>query len=366
MGRGISRVKKNIYLAAVVAVIVILLVFAVGCSGDLLGYIKNMIEGECRGIIDLPKTGQTSSEAAGDDGNLQKGVAWPFPRFTDNGDTITDNLTGLMWDKTGNRFGTSTWEQALIDCNGLDLGGHTDWRLPNRKELRSLVNYEEPDQATWLNAIGTFAFDNVQADYYWSSTTRVLMDTAAWYVSMNRGEVTYNGKTVDAYVLAVQAGQTGGAVSLPRTGQTATHATGDDGDLDKGVAWPSPRFTDNGDGIICDKLTGFMWEQALSGIQRNWTDALTYANNLNLGGHSDWRLPNVNELGSLINADQVDLAAWLNGQGFSSLPSGHYWSSTNCLNLSSPYAWHIVMGSGGVYFNDKADSKYVLAVRSGQ
>ena len=82
MGRGISRVKKNFLKAAVFAGIVILLVSAVGCSGDLLGYIKDMIAGRCSGIIDLPKTGQTTWYATRDDGDLQMGVAWPSERFT--------------------------------------------------------------------------------------------------------------------------------------------------------------------------------------------------------------------------------------------------------------------------------------------
>ena len=55
----------------------------------------------------VPKSGQTSSNATGDDGDLQRGVAWPDPRFTDNGDgTVTDNLTGLIWLKNANCFGT--------------------------------------------------------------------------------------------------------------------------------------------------------------------------------------------------------------------------------------------------------------------
>ena len=54
----------------------------------------------------VPKTGQTTIYAAGDDGALQKGVAWPTPRFTDNDNgTVTDNLTGLIWMKNANAFG---------------------------------------------------------------------------------------------------------------------------------------------------------------------------------------------------------------------------------------------------------------------
>ena len=69
-------------------------------------------------LAPVPKTGQTTSWATGDDGYHQKGVAWPNPRFTDNGDgTVTDNLTSLMWLQNAGLLGTETWEEALIACN---------------------------------------------------------------------------------------------------------------------------------------------------------------------------------------------------------------------------------------------------------
>src|SRR4030042_4797775 len=101
----------------------------------------------------VPKTGQTDPYGLiGTDGALQKGVAWPTPRFTDNlNGTVTDKLTGLIWMKTGNAFGLRTWLQALSDANNLKSGDpYTDltdgskagdWRLPNIQELQSLVDY---------------------------------------------------------------------------------------------------------------------------------------------------------------------------------------------------------------------------------
>lgn len=72
------------------------------------------------GTAPVEKTGQTVSYAAGDDGILQKGVAWPAPRFTDNGDaTTTDNLTGLIWLNDANRGGAMSWTAALAYCNSL-------------------------------------------------------------------------------------------------------------------------------------------------------------------------------------------------------------------------------------------------------
>ncbi|HEB10240.1 MAG TPA: DUF1566 domain-containing protein [Spirochaetales bacterium] len=211
MGRGISGLKGSYFKAAAVAGILIFLVFTAACSGDLLGYIKDMIaQAECKGIIDLPKTGQTTSSGTRDDGDLQMGVAWPDPRFTvgtgAEAGCITDNLTGLMWEQAPSAT-QMNWSGALtyaIDLNALNLGGHTDWRLPNRKELRSLVNYEEASIATWLNGQG---FTNVQPDGYWSSTTYAPNTTSAWFVVMIYGSVGYFNKTDNYYVLAVRSGQ---------------------------------------------------------------------------------------------------------------------------------------------------------------
>lgn len=125
--------------------------------------------------VDLPKTGQTTSYATGDDGDLEKGVAWPSPRFADiaNG-TVTDNLSGLMWTKDGGSpsygaciGGTMNWQSALnyVAClNSSAYLGYTDWRLPNRKELRSLIDYANYNLALPAG----HPFSNVQAVYYWS------------------------------------------------------------------------------------------------------------------------------------------------------------------------------------------------------
>ena len=82
----------------------------------------------------VPKTGQTTSLCdQDDDGALQKGVPWPNPRFTVGADTnvVTDNLTGLMWARNANLFGVVNWGTAVTNCNNLNYGGYTDWRLPN-------------------------------------------------------------------------------------------------------------------------------------------------------------------------------------------------------------------------------------------
>jgi len=183
------------------------------------------------GAVNLPQTGQTTCYDAGgnvidcagtgQDGELKKGVAWPSQRFTDNTNgTVTDNLTGLIWLKNANcANGTRTWATALTDvaqlntngtmngnnCGDTSNGGshQTDWRLPNRKELMSLI-----DRSKFNPVLPTgHPFTNVQSDYYWSSTTSASGTGGAWGVYMMSGHVSFHVKTVNYYVWPVRAGQ---------------------------------------------------------------------------------------------------------------------------------------------------------------
>ena len=157
----------------------------------------------------VERTGQTATYATGDDGDLEKGVPSPNPRFTDNLDgTITDNLTGLIWLEDANCFGTSTWNDALSECNGLSSGscGLTDgsnageWRLPHIKELQSLLDFSN----TYPALPSGHPFTNVQSDVYWSSTTSAFSSSSAWYVFMDDCFV-YNGIKSDlSYVWPVR------------------------------------------------------------------------------------------------------------------------------------------------------------------
>lgn len=190
-------------------------------------FVKSDVLAECAGV---PKTGQTTCydesgdppipcSGTGQDGEYQKGVEWPSPRFTDNGDgTVTDNLTGLIWLKDANCFELRTWTQALSDCNELASGSCEltdgssagDWRLPNRFELESLLHLEYYNPAV-PNTAGTGKwsegdpFTNVQNYYYWSSTTRAISPNMAWNVNVSQGLLIYDTlKSTSYYVWPVR------------------------------------------------------------------------------------------------------------------------------------------------------------------
>lgn len=140
----------------------------------------------------------------GQDGELQRGVDWPSPRFNDNGDgTVTDNLTGLIWLKLAECFGMRAWEQALADANGLMAGScglsdgsvATDWRLPNVKELLSLVDYSEFNPALTQ----AHPFTDVQNSTYWSSTSDVSSPDRAFNVGMAFGFTGQSPKIADVF-----------------------------------------------------------------------------------------------------------------------------------------------------------------------
>lgn len=130
-----------------------------------------------------------------------------FSAFVDNGDdTVTDTSTGLMWQKYP-PAGKKTWEEAISYCDDLSLGGcdgysYSDWRLPNRSELQSLVDYTH-----YNPAIDTaFPDPTVSYYYYWSSTTDVSVGGYAWYVDFSYGGVRVSSKSVSYYVRAVRGG----------------------------------------------------------------------------------------------------------------------------------------------------------------
>ena len=150
----------------------------------------------------IPQTGQKISYAAGDDGNLRIGKPWPTPRFADNGDeTVTDRLTGLMWTKNADQAnGILDWEEALSKSAACAEGGYTDWRLPNRKELESLI-----DLGSFHPALPPgHPFENVKANYYWSSTTTANLEDSAWILHLNIGMITMDDKGGTHYVWYVR------------------------------------------------------------------------------------------------------------------------------------------------------------------
>ena len=162
----------------------------------------------------VPQTGQTNSYQAGDDGSYRRGVAWPNPRFTVQADSncVLDNMTGLTWARNAN-LGITSWSNAVVFCTTLtNYGGYSDWRLPNLRELQSLVVYRWNTPAL-CNVAGTGhwaegdPFVNVQNGTYWTGTSCASNFYNAWYVHMNFGIADCLYKTNGGCVWPVRGGQ---------------------------------------------------------------------------------------------------------------------------------------------------------------
>jgi len=120
--------------------------------------------------------------------------------FTKTANIVTDNITGLQWqdDATGSPM---NWHAAIDHCEVLSLDGFSDWRLPNLKELTSIV-----DDSTASPAIES-TFQNTASSHYWSSTTFVGHVGRAWIVGFYFGGQGSDTKSGGRYVRCVRAGQ---------------------------------------------------------------------------------------------------------------------------------------------------------------
>jgi len=167
-----------------------------------------MLQSGLLGRKGVVKTGQLTSYVDYDDGYYQKGLPVSGARFTDNGDgTITDNVLKLQWAKDGNgagcnNGGTLAWAAAISFCKNLNFANHTDWRLPNVKELQSIVDYE-----LVYPAINQTFFPNTQSNFYWSGTTYADYTDGAWFVSFYDGYVYLDNRVFDYYVRPVRSSQ---------------------------------------------------------------------------------------------------------------------------------------------------------------
>ncbi len=297
---------------------------------------------------------EISCPGSGHDGELQIGTPWPVDRFELLEKTILDRLTGLAWLQDAN-IGTfpCTWQESfhqITELNQQIYGGYGDWRLPNRIELRSLISYQTRKPAL----PDDHPFINVFLGWYWTSTTAAIHPAYAWSIHLEGARMFYGRK--DQYQLFWPVRGTGNSI-LPTTGQSQCFddqgnavdcsGTGQDGELQMGRIWPHPRFVGESD-AVCDSLTGLCWARPcdVSKEPVNWQQAFNAVRDLNrigLGGIHHWRLPNINELTSLVDCS-VHSPALPADHPFTGLQDG-YWSSTSSY-FETNWAWVLYLNKG--------------------
>ncbi|MDI7269494.1 MAG: DUF1566 domain-containing protein, partial [Myxococcota bacterium] len=266
---------------------------------------------------------------------------------------VSDNVTGLQWQgcpagMTGDASSCSgtaalpVWTDALVYCDGLDWGGFDDWRLPDRYELQSIVDYGVASGPR----INVAAFPGTPAAWFWSSSSYAGSASFAWYVYFYFGNVYGDDKSYAYYVRCVRRGPFWADVPVPRFTRTEPTAN---------------QF------VVADAVTGLVWQGCAAGNPgtscsespaiRTWQAALDYCEDLNWAGRTDWYLPDVDELASIVDDHRTNPS--IDPVAFPDTPANYFWSSSS-YSGSSSYAWYVNFSYGYVYDHDKTYSNNVV------
>ena len=329
-----------------------------GCTGDTNSGSDPAFSAPAPTAILLPDTGQVTSytEIFGEDSDYRinpqsytklDAGGQDLPDSAEDWTMVRDNVTGLIWEVKTNdgsihdKDRTFTWRDArfdyIKDLNERTFGGFADWRLPYIRELSCLVNADR-----FLPALNTDYFPNTPSDYktdFWS------YDICAWAVQ-NAWVVRFGGWGRTFYA----------EQSLPN------HVRAVRGE----AAWAQNDYVENNDGTVTDQHTGLMWQQDTAKEQMTWEEALAYCENLSLAGYNDWRLPNRNELQSLVDKQPESGRAAIN-KAFPDTYPLIYWTSTHDAAPWWPAnVWTVFFLDGRTTPDWKDSSQcYVRAVRGG-
>ena len=232
------------------------------------------------------------------------------PNYTDNGDyTVTDNVTGLMWSQTCDTNGDGnidvddkmSFEDAINNVGDVNIGGYDDWRVPTLKEQYSLIVFTGIDPSGFDGSVDDL-IPFIDTDYFdfgygdEAAGERIIdaqMITTTLYTASN--DMMFGVNFADGRIKGYGTG--------PMPGQTEDkqfyvyYVRGN-------TEYGTNDFAVNGDATISDNATGLMWTQDDNGEGLNWESALAWAqqkNDENYLGYSDWRLPNVKELQSIVD-----------------------------------------------------------------
>lgn len=287
------------------------------------------------------------------------------PSFTNNGDgTISDNVTGLMWQKTADTDGDGdidaadklTYADAVARASEQTTGGYTDWRLPTIKELYSLMNFNgvDPSMVQDNDASGLTPFiDTDYFDFAYGDTAAGERIIDAQYASSTLYVSTIGDENGLLFGLNLADGRIKG-YGLMLMGRDKTfqvmYVRGNQ-------RYGQNDFKDNRNGTVTDKATTLMWSKDDSGEGMIWKDALAWVQEKNAErylGYNDWRLPNAKELHSILDYSRspdttysaaidpvFNVSEIVNEAGENDYP--WFWSGTTHVSMGE------VTGSWGAY-----------------
>ncbi len=292
--------------------------------------------------------------------------------YADNGDgTVTDPTTGLTWIRCAmgqtwdagakNCTGTAStysWDQANGLTGSLSFAGKTDWRLPNIRELTTIVDLSVsspsidgvifPSTPPFTTGSPSLTFGS----NFWTSSALAPDPSLGWIVDFYYGGTVAYHKTLTFYARLVRGGQAGTLLSPYRA--------------------PTD-YIDNQDGTVTHTPTGLVWKRCAEGQDWNgstctgfgngytWNEAKALTGTVSFAGQTDWRLPERADLLSLVNYFQSSPA--INTTIFPATSSSRFWTSSDYAPNPS-YAWFVYFHQGDTYAYRKDDVYNVRLVRS--
>ncbi len=237
---------------------------------------------------------------------LNESIYGDVRNFTTNGDG-TVSVLERVWEDSNHINNNINYDDAKKYCANLDYAGKTNWRLPTRRELYEIVNYASLPK---IDAV----FNNKSGGYFWTSGELFPYsgvpggeNNQSWTINFNNAVDFASNKTnIEGYHVRCVSGFT----------------------------IPNGQF--RGTLTITDSTTNLEWENNTTAIDPviSWSDAKLRCENLTLDNKTDWRLPNINELHSIIpNNDNEYSFSPLTAQ-----KTGPYWSSSE---LDTTTAWYV-------------------------
>ncbi|MGJ8679167.1 Lcl domain-containing protein [Paraglaciecola sp.] len=293
---------------------------------------------------------------------------------------VRDDRTGLLWEVKTNdssihdaknfyRWGGLTaqdrdnvdregdyyddWNNLIISTNQANFCGYSDWRVPNNSQFMSLVNFGDGFGPA-SSKIDQDYFPNATNDFYWTASPYrgAHSEFYAWAFQLAFG----NNKNIQRYQPS--------ALRLVRVMDPYT---------DNVEQTPDDRYEIHNNGTVTDLETGLMWAQCVAGLSgiecgngtaeaMDWGLALEHAQTSELAGYSDWRLPNIKELYSLVDFNRVEPAINLNV--FPATTVDYTWSSSPMIDFRQD-AWFVNFKAGLNWFKGRSSNMLVRMVRSG-
>lgn len=280
------------------------------------------------------------------------------PSYTDNGNgTITDNVTGLMWQQDpGEKM---TYQQAVTGAESFSLAGYDDWRLPTIKELYSLIQFDGVDPSGPTSTTATPFIDTNYFNFEYGDTSAGERTIDSQWATSSVYTGTVFGNQQAMFGVNFADGRIKGYPTNAGPGGAKTffviYVRGN-------TAYGENSFVDNGNGTITDNATGLTWTQNDSGSGMDYEAALNYCESLDTAGTSDWRLPNAKELQSIVDYDRspdatnsaaidpiFNISTITNEAGQLDYPA--FWSSTTHVGLQGGNGAYVNFGRSMGYMN---------------